>query len=177
MAAKSTYWELLRRPEWQEKRLRIMERANFHCESCGSKETTLNVHHKYYTKGAKPWEYPNEALACLCETCHGELHQVKRNIDQSLANLSVAEYLMVLGFVKAMQMVQPWTDENEMFVVGSYEESFGLVLGMADPKFSPECAIDLMDGPGLTPKNMKLMLEGIDVRTPLNKPTSQEGAK
>jgi hypothetical protein len=34
----------------------------------------LHVHHKYYVKGKLAWEYPNEALVCLCQTCHQELH-------------------------------------------------------------------------------------------------------
>ncbi|NDK54772.1 hypothetical protein [Pontibacter fetidus] len=35
----------------------------------------LEVHHKYYKVGLKPWEYPNDALTTLCWCCHNELHQ------------------------------------------------------------------------------------------------------
>jgi hypothetical protein len=28
------------------------------------------VHHEYYLPGKEPWEYPNEALIILCESCH-----------------------------------------------------------------------------------------------------------
>lgn len=70
MAGKPSYYELLRHPEWQKKRLKIMEAAGFECADCGDGDTTLNVHHKYYEKGAKPWEYPDDALICLCEPCH-----------------------------------------------------------------------------------------------------------
>jgi hypothetical protein len=35
----------------------------------------LNVHHKYYIQGYKPWEYDNEALVTLCEDCHKKLHE------------------------------------------------------------------------------------------------------
>lgn len=34
----------------------------------------LNVHHKYYMQGLKPWEYPNDALITLCEDCHKKRH-------------------------------------------------------------------------------------------------------
>ena len=34
----------------------------------------LHVHHKYYVQGKLAWEYPNEALLSLCQTCHQELH-------------------------------------------------------------------------------------------------------
>lgn len=36
----------------------------------------LNVHHKYYIRGKKPWEYPDdEALVTLCEDCHKKRHE------------------------------------------------------------------------------------------------------
>lgn len=35
----------------------------------------LNVHHKYYIQDRKPWEYPDEALITLCESCHQKMHE------------------------------------------------------------------------------------------------------
>ena len=35
----------------------------------------LNIHHKYYLAGYKPWEYNNDALVTLCEDCHQKRHQ------------------------------------------------------------------------------------------------------
>lgn len=35
----------------------------------------LHVHHHYYIKNKKPWEYINEALIALCEHCHHEFHE------------------------------------------------------------------------------------------------------
>lgn len=37
--------------------------------------TQLHIHHKYYIKGKKPWEYDNEALVTLCADCHQKRHQ------------------------------------------------------------------------------------------------------
>jgi len=34
----------------------------------------LNIHHKYYIKGKKPWDYPNTALITLCQDCHHKRH-------------------------------------------------------------------------------------------------------
>lgn len=34
----------------------------------------LNIHHNYYIRGKKPWEYPNDALVTLCEDCHKKRH-------------------------------------------------------------------------------------------------------
>ena len=71
----TNYSELLKDPRWQKKRLRIMERDNFQCQLCGDKETTLNVHHKYYDKDKKPWEYPDKSLVTLCKDCHIMEHE------------------------------------------------------------------------------------------------------
>lgn len=45
---------------------------------CSSKETIfkgLNIHHTYYIKGQKPWDYEGEALVTLCEDCHKKRHE------------------------------------------------------------------------------------------------------
>lgn len=38
----------------------------------------LNVHHRYYIKGNKPWEYSDDALITLCESCHKLTHARER---------------------------------------------------------------------------------------------------
>lgn len=35
----------------------------------------LNIHHKYYVSNKKAWEYPNDALITLCESCHQKIHE------------------------------------------------------------------------------------------------------
>ena len=35
----------------------------------------LHIHHKYYINEFMAWEYDNDALITLCETCHQELHK------------------------------------------------------------------------------------------------------
>ena len=35
----------------------------------------LNIHHKYYITGRKPWDYDDDALITLCEDCHQKRHQ------------------------------------------------------------------------------------------------------
>jgi hypothetical protein len=75
-------------PRWQKKRLEIMERDGFKCRSCGSAEKTLNVHHAYYEKGAKVWEYPEETMITWCEDCHGSSHKTIKDIQVELLELS-----------------------------------------------------------------------------------------
>jgi len=79
MESKS-YFELLRDPRWQKKRLKIMERDGFMCISCQSDTETLNVHHAVqYRKNIKPWEYEDDELITLCEKCHKEISEIIDN--------------------------------------------------------------------------------------------------
>ena len=41
----------------------------------GQDLTDLNIHHKYYIKGHKPWEYDADALIALCVDCHLKTHE------------------------------------------------------------------------------------------------------
>lgn len=75
MMAAMTYREQLLHPNWQRKRLEIMQRDEFTCQCCYDKETTLHVHHKQYVKGRLAWEYPNNELVTLCEGCHSVMHE------------------------------------------------------------------------------------------------------
>ena len=75
----SSYEELLRTPQWYNKRNIILSRDNHMCKWCGSTDT-LQVHHRYYLKcpsGLKiyPWDYPDEALMTLCNNCHIKAHK------------------------------------------------------------------------------------------------------
>lgn len=84
-----TYWEKLKDPRWQKKRLEILDRDGFSCVNCGDTTKTLNVHHGYYEKGRDPWDYADSTLHTLCEDCHaattaltGELHYNLAKMDQ-----------------------------------------------------------------------------------------------
>ena len=79
------YQEKLRHPKWQEKRLRIMDRANFTCEWCGSKDKPLHVHHGYYERGREPWDYPDDTLYCICEDCHPAAESLKLAVHKKVA--------------------------------------------------------------------------------------------
>ena len=72
-----SYSDLLKDPRWQRKRLEVMEREDFACELCGATDKTLNVHHERYERGRMPWDYPSEALHCLCEPCHRKEHGIE----------------------------------------------------------------------------------------------------
>lgn len=72
----TTYYEKLKSPLWQKKRLEVLSERGFSCESCCSESEQLHVHHKIYKKGLSPWDYPDYNYAVLCESCHKEAHNI-----------------------------------------------------------------------------------------------------
>ena len=72
----SKYKALLQLPQWQKKRLEVLEAAGWKCSECGAEDRQLQVHHKRYIAGAKPWEYESDDLAVLCDRCHEAEHGI-----------------------------------------------------------------------------------------------------
>ena len=93
-----SYYDDLKHPKWQKKRLEVLDRAGFECDNCGDNESTLHVHHGYYEKGLKPWEYPIESLHCLCEDCHNEVTSVNDSLKKHLGTLDLCDLWEVLGY-------------------------------------------------------------------------------
>jgi 5-methylcytosine-specific restriction endonuclease McrA len=72
------YADKLKDPRWQKRRLEILARDDFACRNCGDGESTLHVDHKVYRRGADPWDYPDDDLQALCESCHVMRKLLKR---------------------------------------------------------------------------------------------------
>lgn len=72
-----SYKELLEHPLWQRKRAKLIKRSENRCQICASSEKPLHVHHSYYLRGWKPWQYPDGSLIVVCERCHEGIHQLK----------------------------------------------------------------------------------------------------
>jgi hypothetical protein len=102
-AIMSNYYAKLKDPRWQKKRLEILSRDSFTCRLCDDKESTLHVHHIRYAKGADPWDYPDDCLVTLCESCHEEMHIVKIG-DRLLESLIVGGAFMndLFGIMAAL---------------------------------------------------------------------------
>jgi hypothetical protein len=76
---KNDFMDQYKDPRWQKKRLQIMERDKFTCQSCESEERTLNVHHIRYDSKKKVWEYDDFDLITLCDECHKTWHLIYDN--------------------------------------------------------------------------------------------------
>lgn len=65
------------------------------------KDIFLHVHHKYYINRKLAWEYSDDALITLCQTCHQDLHNrikipVYKN-EQMLEELNLTKCLKCNG--------------------------------------------------------------------------------
>ncbi len=124
-----TYAEQLKHPNWQRRRLEILQRAEFRCESCADADTTLHVHHKIYRKGSKAWEYSDSELEALCERCHEAETLLRRELDEALALLDSSCLETLLGYAKALAIAAGNVAQEDEIKVRSAEEAEGLGRG------------------------------------------------
>jgi hypothetical protein len=96
---KETYFEQLKTPAWQKKRLEVLQRDGFQCQNCGDKESELNVHHIFYDPELKAWEYPDQAYMTLCKNCHEKWHETKRLIDQLFCKMNIERMSKIFAII------------------------------------------------------------------------------
>lgn len=73
-----TYRDHLKSPKWQRVRLKVFERDNWKCVSCGDEDSQLSVHHQEYAKSGLPWEAPLDKLITVCDRCHADMEDWKK---------------------------------------------------------------------------------------------------
>lgn len=96
------YSDQLRDPRWQRKRLEVLSRENFRCQECYSTERTLHVHHVLYRRDALPWEYADNELIVLCETCHESWHEDLSALTRALGTLTHYHREELIGYAEAL---------------------------------------------------------------------------
>ncbi len=110
-----TYWEKLRDPRWQKKRLQVMERDGFECQECGDKTSTLNVHHKFYRSKADPWDYESEWLVTLCESCHRTVEAGRARLFETIVQCSEAVHdEFLVGYLLGRQLLFALHDRADL---------------------------------------------------------------
>ena len=152
---KLTYLEQLQHPNWQRKRLEVMEAAGFSCESCGAQNSMLNVHHKRYVKGRMAWEYEANELQCLCKNCHADVHKHKDFLDNVISQFHpsaiplLAELL--IGFGEESVDPAMWLSIDNQSVarsgavawyLGNLSDADMLEVHQFCMSHSPECFIE-----------------------------------
>lgn len=64
---------------WKAYRSEVFRLDDFACTVCGRTAVNgavLQVHHKRYLPGHKPWEYPYELCSTICKGCHAAEHGI-----------------------------------------------------------------------------------------------------
>lgn len=110
-----TYSEMLNTSQWKLRRNQIIEASNFRCDDCGrcvkgcelcdhhdEFVDGLEVHHRYYRRGRKPWDYPDIAFLCLCRDCHQERTEITRMLNIAFGMLNRIDQEDVLGLAKML---------------------------------------------------------------------------
>lgn len=104
---KETYSRMLKDERWLAKRRNILVRDNYTCQSCGSNEKEMQVHHEFYLKGKAPWDYPDQVLVTLCRGCHEDEEHGRKNVYRDFTN-AVAD----AGFTNDDIRKLTWTFRN-----------------------------------------------------------------
>lgn len=154
------YWQLLRDPRWQRKRLEIMERAGFQCEECRAADKTLNVHHTHYVKGRKPWEYQNTDLRCLCEDCHGATTERIGEISRRIGGQSPEVLDQIVGYVRCQELINSSDeDPDRQLLVFNYEQAIGVAnaFGIRSVNYGYEKILEHAEGNGRCVSFARLM--------------------
>ncbi len=95
-----TYVQMLRDPRWQRRRNEILIRDNYRCVWCKDTENNLQVDHRRYRKGAKPWEYEDRDLQTLCASCHERITKLRRRVMDMLGDFNVYELPIVIAGIE-----------------------------------------------------------------------------
>lgn len=136
-----TYSEQLRHPNWQRRRLEIMQRDNFCCSSCSDKEITLNVHHRRYVKGRMPWEYTDAELVTLCRPCHEAYHENNDALKDVIWQLPIDG---PSNLHDAMGLLAGWANGEQLtdFSAHMQIEPFYFVVGEIANRLGATCNIE-----------------------------------
>lgn len=118
------YYQQTKHPNWQRKRLEVLELNDFQCQVCGETETELHVHHPFYRRGAQLWEYENNELQCLCKECHIEAHAEDAAIKREVGILAPGMKKVVFGLAQTINSVlsgtgnDPLRTDNPQIIMG-----------------------------------------------------------
>lgn len=105
----NSHSEQLQNPNWQRRRLHILQRDKWSCTNCGNDKMQLEVHHLFYLENWKLWEYPDDWLTTLCNSCHKK----EKNRDKVYMNLlnTLKTKGFLVGDLMAMSSLLETDDE------------------------------------------------------------------
>jgi hypothetical protein len=95
-----TYAEQLRHPQWQRRRLQVLDAAGWRCTCCSADDKPLHVHHRLYVKGRLAWEYSDAELVALCEDCHEHEHEQRAELEAIIGQVQGEEKACLVEVVR-----------------------------------------------------------------------------
>lgn len=112
----------------------MLNAAGFACAQCNNKDETLHVHHKQYIKGRSAWEYDDEELVVLCESCHQREHEQADFINKLLACVPTEYKHDLVGILTGITYVT--TGDNRIIDESSHNgvDQIMLMAGIASFK-------------------------------------------
>jgi len=83
----SSYAEKLKDPRWRKRRCEIIELKGNACTDCGcsGESEPLQVHHLHYLRGHEPWEYADDYLIPVCDSCHYNRQTIEAEAKEEIA--------------------------------------------------------------------------------------------
>ena len=131
----SKWSSAFRDSRWQQMRLKVMERDQWQCQSCGDKGegVTLNVHHIYYEKGKAPWEYDDDVLITWCEECHKSRHKLQKQLLKHLSKFTIWDLTSIEPILGCRELIISLGDMNA--VPETIKSLIDVVNGIASDSF------------------------------------------
>jgi hypothetical protein len=86
---------------------------------CGGEKSTLNVHHKYYIFEREPWNYPDNLLVTLCESCHEseeDFKEVQKDFIKVLLSKGYTNFYLSL----ILEQLQIMTGNEAVMILNRY---------------------------------------------------------
>ena len=109
----SEYFKKFKNPQWQKKRLEILDRDKWTCQVCGDKESTLHVHHTCYFGKKDPWDYPEENLITLCEECHSLEHDEMFDLIKARIQILKECGILLTDIADLLDEAAPYATDRE----------------------------------------------------------------
>lgn len=83
----SSYSDKLKDPRWRKRRCEIFEAKGSNCTDCGCSgdDEPLQVHHLHYLRGKEPWEYGDDYLIPVCNSCHYNRQTIEAEAKEEIA--------------------------------------------------------------------------------------------
>lgn len=85
---RNEYRMMLSDYRWKNFRERVFNYHKKQCKCCNS-DKGLQVHHLFYEKNKKPWEYDVETVVPLCADCHSKIHDGKLDVEYEGGEITI----------------------------------------------------------------------------------------